>query len=220
MRTLVRILTAILVILGSGLAPAADAAGLKEGQDFRVIRPPLMADRNRIEVTEFFWYGCPHCFDFEPALAAWVRKLPPDVVFRRVPALFPNDKWVTGARLYYTLEALNLLDKFHTEALNAIHVERQRLDDEKILFEWVAKKGIEPRTFGETWSSFGVLSQVQQARRTTLAAGVTGVPSVMVHGRYLALTPGNHDEMLANIDSLIARVRVDAGMSLEAAGKK
>ena len=211
MRALIRILAAVLGMLGSGLASAAGAADLKEGQDFRVIRPPLMADRERIEVVEFFWYGCPHCFDFEPVLADWVKKLPADVVVRRSPAIFPNNKWTPGARIYYTLEAMNLLDKFHSEVFNAIHKERLRLEDEKVLFEWVAKKGIDTRQFTETWSSFGVQSQLQQARRTTLAAGVTGVPSVMVHGRYLALTPGNYGEMLANIESLIAQVRVDAG---------
>ena len=211
MRALIRILAAVLVMLGAGLASAAGAADLKEGQDFRVIRPPLMADRERIEVVEFFWYGCPHCFDFEPVLADWVKKLPADVVVRRSPAIFPNNKWTPGARIYYTLEAMNLLDKFHSEVFNAIHKERLRLEDEKVLFEWVAKKGIDTRQFTEAWSSFGVQSQLQQARRTTLAAGVTGVPSVMVHGRYLALTPGNYGEMLANIESLIAQVRVDAG---------
>jgi thiol:disulfide interchange protein DsbA len=211
MRALIRILAAVLVMLGAGLASAAGAADLKEGQDFRVIRPPLMADRERIEVVEFFWYGCPHCFDFEPVLADWVKKLPADVVVRRSPAIFPNNRWTPGARIYYTLEAMNLLGKFHSEVFNAIHKERLRLEDEKVLFEWVAKKGIDTRQFTETWSSFGVQSQLQQARRTTLAAGVTGVPSVMVHGRYLALTPGNYGEMLANIESLIAQVRVDAG---------
>jgi thiol:disulfide interchange protein DsbA len=211
MRALSRILAVVLGMLCTGLAPLAGAADLKEGQDFRVIRPPLIADKSRIEVTEFFWYGCPHCFDFEPVLADWVSKLPADVVFRRVPTIFPNNKWVPGARIYYTLEAMNLLDKFHSEVFNAIHKERQRLEDENVLFEWVAKKGIDTKQFTETWSSFGVQSQLQQARRTTLAAGVTGVPSVMVHGRYLALTPGNYGEMLANIESLIAQVRVDAG---------
>jgi len=210
MEALRRILAVVLLLSGLGVAPGAVAAELKEGQDFRVIRPPLIADRNRVEVTEFFWYGCPHCFDFEPILADWVRKLPPDVVFRRVPAIFPNNKWTPGARLYYTLEAMNLLEKFHAEVFNAIHVERLRLDEEKVLLDWVAKKGIDTRQFGETWASFGVQSQVQQARRTTLAAGVTGVPSVMVHGRYLALTPGNYGELLANIEQLIAQVRIDA----------
>lgn len=203
------LLTAVLATLGVCLALGAAAAELKEGRDFRLVNPPLAADRNKIEVTEFFWYGCPHCFDFEPVLAAWVKKLPPDVTFRRVPAIFPNNKWAPGAKLYYTLEAMNLLEQMHSETFHAIHVERQRLDDEKILFDWVAKKGIDAKKFGETWSSFGVQSRVQQARELTQAGGLTGVPAVMVHGRYLALTAGNYQELVATIEQLVERVRAE-----------
>jgi thiol:disulfide interchange protein DsbA len=128
-----------------------------------------------------------------------------------VAVIFPNNKWAPGARLYYTLEAMNLLDKLHSEVFQAIHVERLRLDDEKVLLEWVSRRGVDTKQFGETWSSFGVQSQMQQARRTVMAAGVTGVPSVMVQGRYLALTPGDHGQFIANIEKLIAQVRIDAG---------
>jgi thiol:disulfide interchange protein DsbA len=211
MRGLTRILVAVLATLSACFALGANAAELQAGRDFRVISPPLMGERNKIEVTEFFWYGCPHCFDFEPVLADWVKKLPADVSFRRVPVIFPNNKWALGARLYYTLEAMNLLEKFHSDVFNAIHGERLRLDDEKVLFEWVARKGIDAKQFSETWSSFGVQSHMQQARGTVVAAGVTGVPAVMVQGRYLALTPGNYGELLANIDALVARVRAEAG---------
>jgi len=211
MRAWREILAAVLAMFALGVAPGAGAAELKEGIDFRVINPPLAADKNRIEITEFFWYGCPHCFDFEPVLATWVKKLPADVSFRRVPTIFPNNKWLPGTRLYYTLEAMNQLEKLHSEVFIAIHVERLRLEDEKILFEWVAKKGLDAKQFSETWASFGVQSRVQQARELTQAAGLTGVPAVMVQGRYLALTPGDYDQLLANIDQLIARVRAEAG---------
>ncbi|MCK9380935.1 MAG: thiol:disulfide interchange protein DsbA/DsbL [Sulfuritalea sp.] len=203
-------LATVLATIGLCLALGAGAAELKEGRDFREISPPLAPDKTRIEVTEFFWYGCPHCFDFEPVLAAWVKNLPADVSFRRVPTIFPNNKWAPGARLYYTLEAMNLLEKLHSEVFKAIHVERQRLDNEKILFEWVAKKGVDPKRFSETWSSFGVQSRVQQAKELSQAAGLEGVPAVMVHGKYLALTPGTYQELVANIDQLVARVRAES----------
>lgn len=211
MKTWRGILAAALTTLGACLAFAAGAADLKEGRDFRLVNPPLVADGNKIEVTEFFWYGCPHCFDFEPVLSAWVKTLPADVSFRRVPTIFPNGRWLPGARLYYTLEAMNLLEKLHTEVFNAIHVDRRRLDDEKILLDWVAGKGLDAKKFSEAWASFGVQSRVRQARELTVAAGVTGVPSVMVQGRYLALTPGNYEELVANIELLVARSRADAG---------
>src|SRR3989338_454861 len=141
------VLATILATLGICLALGAGAVELKEGRDFREINPPLAPGKDKIEVTEFFWYGCPHCFDFEPVLAGWQKKLPADVEFRRVPAIFPNDKWPPGARLYSTVEAMNLVDKLHGSAFNAIHVARQRLDNEQILFDWVAKQGVDARKF-------------------------------------------------------------------------
>lgn len=202
----------VLAVVGCCLTLAAGAAELQEGQDFRVISPPLAAPSDRIEVTEFFWYGCPHCFDFEPVLAAWVARLPAGVSFRRMPAIPANDKWLPGARLYYTLEAMDLVEKLHGEVFAAIHVDRQRLDDEKTLFEWVAKKGIDSQQFSAAWSSPGVQSRLRQARALGPAAGLSGVPAVMVHGRYLVLTRGSHEELLANIDRLVARVRTETGI--------
>lgn len=202
----------LLALIGSCLALAAGAADLQEGRDFRVINPPLTVPSDRIEVTEFFWYGCPHCFDLEPPLAAWAASLPAGVSFRRVPAIPANDKWLPGARLYYTLEAMGLADKLHFEVFAAIHVGRQRIDDEKSIFEWAAKKGLDSQQFLAAWSSPGVQSRVRQSRLLGAAAGLTGVPAVMVHGRYLVLARGSHEELLANIDSLVARVRAEAGM--------
>ena len=106
---------------------------------------------------------------------------------------------------------MNLLEKMHDEIFNAIHVDRERLDDEKVLLAWATKKGVDAKQFSETWSSFGVQSRLQQARGLTLAAGVTGVPSVMVQGRYMALTAGNYQDLLAVVDQLVLRARGEAG---------
>jgi thiol:disulfide interchange protein DsbA len=198
--------------LAMGLAFSADAAELKEGQDFRVINPPLPAPRDKIEVTELFWYGCPHCFDFEPLLAAWVRKLPANVSFRRIPMVSAGNRWVPAAQLYYTLEAMNLVEKLHRDVFNAIHGERQRLDDEKVLFEWMEKKGVDMKQFVEVWSSPAVQSRIRQAREVSRDSGLTGVPAVMVQGRYLALTQGNYSDLLATVDRLIERVRTETGI--------
>lgn len=205
------VLVTVLATFSLCLALGASALELKEGRDFREISPPLAPDKTRIEVTEFFWYGCSHCFDFEPILASWAKGLPADVVFRRVPALFPNNKWAQHARIYYTLEAMNLVDGLQADVFNAIHIDRQRLDDEKVLFGWVAKKGIDANKFSETWASFGVQSRVRQARELTLKSGITGVPSVIVQGRYLALTPGTYEDLLELLGQLIDRARAEAG---------
>lgn len=203
-----RIGIALLLSIASLAAVAAD---LKPGQDYRDINPPLAPDRNKVEVTEFFWYGCPHCFNLEPVLAPWVRKLPPSVNFRRVPAVFPDGKWVPGARLYYTLEAMNLVERLHGEAFNAIHVERKRLHDEKVLFEWVAGKGVDAKAFADAWASFGVHSRVRQARELTTRAGLSGVPAVVVDGKYQAITPEKYEDLLVLVDRLIERARAERG---------
>jgi thiol:disulfide interchange protein DsbA len=193
------------------LAFGAAAAELQEGRDFRELNLPLAPDKTRIEVTEFFWYGCPHCFDFEHVLAPWAARLPADVSFRRVPAVFPNNKWAPAARIYYTLEAMSLVEKMHAQVFNAIHVERKRLDDEKVLFAWMAGKGVDAARFSEAWSSFGVHSRVERARELTRAAGLTGVPAVIVDGRYQAVTPGSYGELIVLVDRLVERVRAEAG---------
>lgn len=195
----------------------AAAADLREHSDFRLLNPPMAVEaKGRVEVVEFFWYGCPHCFDFEPVLGAWQKKLPPDVAFRRVPAIFPNNKWAPGARLFYTLEAMNLTEKLHTAAFHAIHQERIRLDDDFVLFDWVAKQGVDKARFREVYVSFAVNTRVQQAREATAAAGLGGVPAVVVQGRYQAITPGSYEDLLGIIERLIERARRESNA---AAGK-
>ena len=128
-----------------------------------------------------------------------------------MPALFPNNKWAPPARLYYTLEAMNLVDRLHRDVFNAIHLDHQRLDEEKILFDWVAKKGVDAKVFRETWASSGVQSRVQQARDLTLASRITGVPSMVVQGKYLVLTPGTYEDLMEILEALIDRVRAEGG---------
>lgn len=206
-----KFLVALLTTLSLALAFGAGAADLQEGRDYRELNPPLAPDKSRIEVIEFFWYGCPHCFDFEPVLTPWIKKLPADVTFRRVPAVFANNKWAPSARIYYTLEAMNLIDKLHGEVFHAMHVERRRLDDETTLLQWLTSKGVDANQFKQAWSSFGVQSRVQQARGLTSAAGLSGVPAMVVHGRYQAITPGHYGELIEIVDRLIARVRAESG---------
>ncbi len=212
-------LAAFLTIVGFGLGCTATAAELIKGKDYPSISPPLATDNSRIEVTEFFWYGCPHCFDFEPVLGSWLKKLPPDVSFRRVPAIFPNNQWAPAASLYYSLEAMGLLEQLHDDVFKATHIERKRLSNEKILHEWLAAKGVDIKKFRETWSSFGVKSRVAQARRLTLASGMTGVPSLMVNGMYLALPQPKHEDMVATVDQIVERIRAESGRKPGAVGR-
>jgi len=187
---------------------AAHAGELQPERDFRLIEPPLAAtEAGKIEVIEFFWYGCPHCAALEPLLDTWNRSLPQGVNLRRVPAI-SHAKWISGARLYYTLEALHQVGALHGEVFAAIHGERLRLlDDEAALTAWIERHGIARSAFLAAWNSFGVQAQVREAQRLTQAAAIRGVPALIVAGRYQALTEGSYRDLLRRTDQLIAQSR-------------
>ncbi|WIM05018.1 MAG: thiol:disulfide interchange protein DsbA/DsbL [Candidatus Nitricoxidivorans perseverans] len=198
----------------SGLAGAAE---LKEGQHYTTFNPPRSTEaRDKIEVTEFFWYGCAHCFNFDPILHKWLKKLPADIAFRRVPAIFPGKNgapgnWAPGAKLYYALEAMGLLEKLHGEVFDAMHIDRINLQDEKVLREWLGRKGVDAQKFFDTWNSFAIQGKVQRAQQLTLQHGLTGVPAMVVDGKYMPASggAGSHEEITAILDQLIEKARKD-----------
>ena len=152
------------------------------------INPPLPTDtKGRIEVVEFFWYECPHCFALEPYLEAWVKKLPKDVEFKRVPATF-NDRWNLSARVYYALEAMGLIDKLHRPLMDAIHKDRLRITDEAQLSggcrprAWTSQSS--PRRSSRSRSRAG-----SSARKRRQGSKIDGVPALMVNGRYMVSVP-------------------------------
>lgn len=207
---LLKNLAGMLVIWALSLQ-AAPAADLQQDTDFRVIQPPLPVEaKGKIEVVEFFWYGCSHCFDFDPVVSDWVKHLPPDVSFRRKPAIFPNNKWVPMARLYLTLETMNLTEKLHTEIFNAIHLDRLRLNEEQTMMTWIAQQGVDLRKFTELWNSPAIQAQIQEAKEASLKAAVDGVPSLMVQGRYIAKSKGNYGDLTKVADQLIERARTES----------
>ena len=163
-------------------------------------------DASKIEVVEFFSYGCPHCADFNPLLQAWVAKLPGDVVFRKVPITFGRAAWANIARLYYALKVTGDLDRLESDIFKAIHNDRINLFEEKSLLEWVAKKGVDQKKFAEAFNSFGVMSQVKRGDQMAQAYKIQGVPALAVDGKFLV---GGKDfnEQLANADKLIAKAR-------------
>src|SRR6218665_728173 len=153
--------------LGLTQAPAvlAQAKAAKAGTDYLVLDKSagVEAPQGKIEVVEFFWYACPHCNSFEPALEAWVKQLPKDVAFRRAPVSFRSD-FVPLQKLYYTLEALNLVEALHRKAFYAIHVEKQRLNSDDTVLAWAAKQqGVDQAKFVEAYNSFNVSTKVRKA---------------------------------------------------------
>jgi len=197
------------------LAPfsAAQAQGMapKAGTDYNVLKtaaPVDGASKGKIEVVEFFWYACPHCYAFEPTLEVWLKQLPKDVAFRRVPVNFQSS-FVPPQKLYYTLEAMNLLPQMHSKVFQAIHVDHQKLDRDDAVMEWAAKQGIDKAKFTELYNSFSVSAKVRQASQLQEAYKVEGVPALGVAGKFY--TDGSLSQgmprALAVVDYLVAQER-------------
>ncbi|HTZ00616.1 MAG TPA: thiol:disulfide interchange protein DsbA/DsbL [Rhodocyclaceae bacterium] len=204
-------MTAVLLAV-SGLA---SAAGLQEGKDYAVLKPARPVEsRDKIEVTEFFWYGCPHCYKLDPTLTQWEKKLPKDVSFRRMPAVFPDEKgrpgrWAPLAQVYFSLEAMGLLDKLHSQVFDAIHRDRVNLNDPKVLLDWMASKGVDRQKFTDVMNSFTTQSKVLRAEQLSQSYAFDGVPIIYVDGRYTPITAEAEDpaKLVAIVDQLIDKVR-------------
>lgn len=203
-----------LLAFGAALAISLPVSAQTAGKDYTPVDPPQSTDSPaKIEVIEFFSYGCPHCNDFNPLITAWAAKLPADVSFKKVPVTFGRAAWSNIARLYYALETTGDVGKLDAAVFKAIHEERVSLFDEKVIADWVAKKGVDPKKFADAFNSFGVMSKVKRADQIAQGYRIQGVPSIAVDGKYLV---GGKDfnEMLAITDKLIAKARS------EKAGKK
>ena len=149
------------------LTAPVQAAQITAGKDYVEVKPPQPTDSaGKIEVLEFFWYGCPHCNNLQPSLEAWVKRKPADVEFKHVPAVF-QDSWVPLTRAYYTIEAMGLVDKLHQEMFAALHKQRVNLKDANAIFDWAASKGVDRKKFADTYNSFGVNGRTQRSIELT-----------------------------------------------------
>jgi thiol:disulfide interchange protein DsbA len=199
-------------VLGGLLLPAGvSAQGTPtEGKHFvrMSTRQPTL-DPKRIEVVEFFWYGCPHCHSFEPALDAWQKKLPPDVLFRRMPVAFRPTPFVLHQQLYFAIETLGLVEQLHRKVFYAMHVERNPLDKPESIGDFVAKNGIDREKFIETMNSFSVQTKARQAAALSAGYKIDGTPALGIDGRYFpsGSLVGSNDGALAVADYLIAQAR-------------
>jgi protein dithiol oxidoreductase (disulfide-forming) len=195
----------IMFLLWAGAANSAVVAG----KDYQVIDPPVPTETGKkVEVLEFFYYGCPHCYELEPYLKAWAKRQPNDVVFRPVPAVF-RDSWVPLTKTYFALEAIGELPRLHDKVFATLHEEGLALSHEETMFNWAAKNGIDRNKFSDTYKSFAVQSKVQRAIQQTKAYHITGTPSVVVNGKYLTSSTmaGSHEQLGAVLDELVAMAR-------------
>ena len=170
------------LLLSIWLLPLA-AFGFEEGIEYqRVVPPQPTDDPSKVEVVELFWYGCPHCYHFEPILEAWAKNKPDYVYFKRIPAIF-RDSWVPFARAYYTAQVLGVLDRIHGPLFKAIHVERRNLNSEAALRAFFAEHGVKPEDFDRTYRSFAVENDVRRAADLTRRYGINGVPAIVINGK-------------------------------------
>lgn len=195
----------------AGLALALPYAGMAgAAEPFQTLDPVQQGDDpSKIEVYEFFHYGCPHCRDFEPLISAWKKTLPEDVVLRVVPAVWNNAQLAGLARLYYAAEISGELDTLHKAVFAAVQDDKRPLFNEEQVREFVTGKVADPAKFVDTYKSFGVGSMVQRSDQLARAMKIQGVPAVVVNGKYLtsASMSGSHEDTLKVADQLIARVR-------------
>lgn len=205
---------AAVALLAGALAqfPAIAADAPVAGKDYVAVNPAQPTDsKGKVEVLEFFSYGCPHCHEFEPLLEKWTKAQSKDVEFKRVPITFGRDVWVPLAKMYYALEALGELDRMHPIVFDAIHNQRTPLNVENAQFEWMAAKGIDGKKYQEVYKSFAVQSKVARAQQIAAAYKITGVPTMAVGGRATtsgSLT-GSHEAMMRVVDQLVVTARAD-----------
>jgi protein dithiol oxidoreductase (disulfide-forming) len=196
-------------LLGSFAMVQAQDAPYQAGVNYVVLPTPAPTlDPDKIEVSELFWYGCPHCFAFQPTLHEWSKTLPEDVNFRPVPAMFGGE-WNTHGQLFYTLESLGKLDETHDAVFNAIHKQNNKLKDQDAMIELLEPYGISEEDFVKAWDSFGVKSKMNQAEQLARAYRASGVPCLIVNGKYRieGKMAGSFENMLKIAEYLVEQER-------------
>jgi len=197
------------------LAPVLAALALnafaqfRAGQEYQRLDPPhATAPGAQIEVIEFFYYGCPVCYETEPFLSRWLASAPEAVLLRRVPAL-SSQAWEPFARLYYTLEILGQAQRLHWPVYDSVHFEDIKLNDEKIMVDWVERNGVERDRFAQTYASQAVAEKVEQARQLLKAYGVRAVPTFIVDGKFLtsARLAGGTSQVVPVLEYLVRLAR-------------
>ncbi|MGR9086362.1 MAG: thiol:disulfide interchange protein DsbA/DsbL [Gammaproteobacteria bacterium] len=190
----------LLLVLILGILPTEAAES-----GYETITPPQPTHNpDKIEVIEFFWYGCPHCYSFEPVLEAWLKKKPDNVEFIRQPAVF-SELWGKHAKAYFVAEALGVVDKVHADFFDALQNKKQKLETEEQLIKFFADHGVKESDFRDAYNSFLVDAKMRQAATMPARYGITGVPALVINGKYKTngTLAGSHEGMIDVVDRLI-----------------
>jgi thiol:disulfide interchange protein DsbA len=196
-------LTLLSLISGSAFAQLA----FIEGNDYQRISQPVKTSQpDKVVVTEIFWYGCPHCFRFEPYIERWSASLPEGVVFEQVPSSL-NPRWTEHARAYYAFKVMGVLDQIHEAFFDALHLKRLRLNSVDTIAEWVGEQGLDEKAFREAYFSFPVETQIRKNVQKEKLYGHGGVPAVIVNGKYLVSgsLAGSNERMIEIMNFLVAQ---------------
>ena len=197
----------------AGISTLAMAEAPKIGAQFDAVAQPIATDNvAKIEVMEIFWYGCSHCYSMDAPLTAWVKKLPSDVYFKRMPGL-PNTSWAPMAKAFYAMETLGVGEKLHTPLFDAIHKTKTlNPTDEKAAIAWVtAQSGMDKLKVEQAFKSFTINTSLNRAAQIFRASGATGVPSLVIDGKYITSSTmaGGNEQALKAADYIIGNVRAD-----------
>jgi thiol:disulfide interchange protein DsbA len=205
-----------LLLLAAALAVAlpfaAAAQALEEGKNYQRIKSPQPVETgDKIEVLEFFSYGCPHCADLDPVLQAWTKTLPADVVFRRVPVGFGRESWDNLGKAFYTLEALGVEAKLAPEVFAALHRGQVSLASPKVFFDWAAGKGQDRKKVEDMFNSFAIAGKMSRASQLAKNYQVQSVPLVVVDGKFVTASDkvGSHANLPSALNELIAKARAE-----------
>jgi len=204
-----KLMTALMLLVSTTVMAGTPQNGTEFTQTTQVMPTDNPA---KIEVTELFWYGCPHCYVLEPQLAAWVKALPKDVTFKRVPGL-PRPDWAPMAKAFYVMEALGLSEKLHSKLFDALHKQKAFLpNDEKATIDWITKEsGLDRKKVETEFNSFSLNPKLNQAAQIFRASGATGFPSLIIDGKYITSVTmaGGNQEVLNVANYIIENVRKD-----------
>jgi len=205
MRSLIR--PALFALL---LLPFSGQAQFLEGVEYTLVNPQPVETGSKVEVREFFWYGCPHCFSLEPSVAKWLKTMPKNAQFVRTPAVF-NEQWAVHARAYYAFEALGITTKMHNALFHALHVDKRPLNDANSIAAFVAEKGADRTAFLDAYNSFGMQANVNRATQAGRAYNIDSVPTLIVDGKYMtnANIAGGFDRAMQVVDFLVKKAAAE-----------
>jgi thiol:disulfide interchange protein DsbA len=200
---------AVAFVAAMSLTAAAQSGGIEEGREYLLLKNPQPTETGKkIEVIEFFSYGCPHCADLEPILQNWIRTMPADVQLRRIPVMF-QERWIPLAKVYYTLEALGEEKRLSPEVFSALHTKGIALFQDKTFLDWAASQGLDRKKVEDMYNSFAITGKVNRARAAQGTYKIEGVPTFVVDGKFITYKVPTHQAMPAALDALIAKARAE-----------